>query len=41
MKFEEVLPALREGKKITNSTIKNNGYEYIYYFDKTPLNGIP
>ena len=31
MKFEEVLSALREGKKITNSTIKNNGYKYIYY----------
>lgn len=35
MKFEEVLPALREGKKITNSTIKNSGYQYIYYFGKT------
>ena len=35
MKFEEVLPALREGKKITNSIIKNKGYEYLYYFNKT------
>lgn len=33
MKFEEVLPALREGKKITNSVIKNSGYKYIYYKD--------
>lgn len=31
MKFEEVLPALREGRKITNSAIKNSGYQYIYY----------
>ena len=31
MKFEEVLPALREGKKITNSIIKNWGRKYIYY----------
>lgn len=31
MKFEGVLPALREGKKITNSIIKNSGYQYIYY----------
>lgn len=35
MKFEEVLPALREGKKITCSIIKNRGYHYIYYFDGT------
>lgn len=35
MKFEEVLPALREGKKITNSIIKNRGFEYLYYFNKT------
>lgn len=33
MKFEEVLPALREGKKITNRAIKLSGYEYIYYKD--------
>lgn len=31
MKFEEVLPALRAGKKITNSIVKDNGYKYIYY----------
>ena len=31
MKFEEVLPFLRNGKKITNTTIKNDGYKYIYY----------
>ena len=31
MRFEEVLPALREGKKITNSIIKNWGRKYIYY----------
>ena len=35
MKFEEVLPALREGKKITCSIIKNSGCHYIYYFDGT------
>lgn len=35
MRFEEVLLALREGKKITNSIIKNRGYEYLYYFGKT------
>ena len=35
MKFEEVLPALREGKKITCSIIKNSGCHYIYYFDVT------
>lgn len=35
MRFEEVLPALREGKKITNSIIKNRGFEYLYYFNKT------
>ena len=35
MKFEEVLPALREGKKITCSIIKNSGCQYIYYFDGT------
>ena len=33
MKFEEVLPALREGKNITNALIKNNGYEYVFYRD--------
>lgn len=33
MKFEEVLPALREGKKITNRAIRLSGYEYIYYKD--------
>ena len=35
MKFEEVLPALREGKKITCSIIKNSECQYIYYFDGT------
>lgn len=35
MKFEEVLPALREGKKITNEHIKKCGYQYIYYRDRT------
>lgn len=35
MKFEEVLPALREGKKITNEHIKRCGYQYIYYRDWT------
>lgn len=38
MKFEEVLPALREGKKITCSIIKNSGYQYIYYNDGTIFN---
>lgn len=38
MRFEEVLPALREGKKITNSSIKNIGYQYIYYEDGTIFN---
>ena len=38
MKFEEVLPALREGKKITSSIIKNSGYKYIYYKDGTIFN---
>lgn len=38
MKFEEVLPALREGKKITNSIIKNWRYKYIYYKDGTMFN---
>lgn len=33
MKFEEVLPALREGRKITNRIIRLSGYEYIYYKD--------
>lgn len=33
MKFEEVLPALREGKKITSNTLKDTCYEYIYYKD--------
>lgn len=35
MKFEEVLPALREGKKITSEHLKKCGYQYIYYRDKT------
>lgn len=35
MRFEEVLPALREGKKITNEHIKKCGYQYIYYQDGT------
>lgn len=35
MKFEEVLPALREGKKITCSFIKKDGNQYIYYEDET------
>lgn len=35
MRFEEVLPALREGKKITNEHIKRCGYQYIYYRDWT------
>lgn len=33
MKFEEVLPALREGRKITNRIIRLSGYKYIYYKD--------
>lgn len=35
MKFEEILPALRAGKKITNLIIKLSGYKYIYYKDGT------
>lgn len=35
MKFEKILPALREGKKITNRIIKLRGYKYIYYKDGT------
>lgn len=35
MKFEEVLPALREGRKITNRIIRLSGYKYIYYKDGT------
>ena len=35
MKFEEILPALRKGKKITNEHIKKCGYQYIYYQDGT------
>ena len=31
MKFEEVLPALRAGEKITCNTIKDTCYKYIYY----------
>ena len=38
MKFEEVLPALREGKNITNAWIKNRGYEYVFYRDGSILN---
>ena len=38
MKFEEVLPALREGKKITSEHLKKCGYQYIYYRDKTMFN---
>lgn len=38
MKFEEVLPALREGKKITCSIIKNSGDQYIYYKDGSVFN---
>ena len=35
MKFEEILPDLRSGKKITNEHIKKCGYQYIYYRDRT------
>ena len=35
MKFEELLPYLRMGRKITNSAIKNSGYQYIYYKSKS------
>lgn len=35
MKFEEVLPALRKGRKITCSIIRNSGHQYIYYTDGT------
>lgn len=35
MKFEEVLQALRDGKKITSKYLKECGYQYIYYRDKT------
>lgn len=35
MKFEEVLPALRDGKKITSEHLKKCGYRYIYYRDET------
>ena len=35
MKFEEILPAFRDGKKITNEHIKRCGYQYIYYRDGT------
>lgn len=35
MKFEEILPALRDGKKITNEHIKKCGFQYIYYRDGT------
>lgn len=38
MKFEEVLPALREGKKITNSVIRLSGYKYIYYKEGAVFN---
>lgn len=38
MRFEEVLPALREGEKITNSVIKDNGYQYIHYLDEIIFN---
>lgn len=35
MKFEEILPVFRDGKKITNKHIKKCGYQYIYYRDGT------
>lgn len=35
MRFEEVLPALREGKKITSEHLKKRGYRYIYYRKQT------
>lgn len=35
MRFEEILPAFRDGKKITNEHIKKCGYQYIYYRDGT------
>ena len=35
MKFEEILPAFRDGKKITNEHIKKCGFQYIYYRDGT------
>ena len=35
MKFEEILPAFRDGKKITNEHIKKCGFKYIYYRDGT------
>lgn len=38
MKFEEVLPALREGKRITNSYLKHSEYKYLYYRDGTIFN---
>ena len=40
MKFEEVLPTLRDGKKITNERIKKCGYQYIYYRDRTIFENI-
>ena len=39
MKFEEVLPSLREGKKITNGAVKSCGCKYIYYEDGTIFDG--
>lgn len=38
MKFEGVISALRDGKKLTNSIIKNSGYKYIYYKGGTIFN---
>ena len=35
MRFEEILPAFRDGKKITNEHIKKCGFQYIYYRDGT------
>lgn len=35
MKFEAILPALREGKKITSKSLRDCGYLYIYYTDKS------
>lgn len=35
MKFEEVLSAFREGKKITSKQLRDYGYLYIYYDNKS------